>query len=213
MKFCRNKLLSVCGCSLVGRTDDNSHAKPTHDLMASTLLPYRQTIRILPSLARLEQLLPKQRAVAARIPIASFHLTSRRMGEDDWKERAPYAIHKSGDDFHARYEGSCHCGRVSYQLSREKPLDAKYCHCTTCQTLHGRFSLLSFFACSTKVNPMHQEHHSNGPPFSIRRISTSLRAMMTWCGMTVVRRRPGTNCLVRLLALIADRPSWMKEER
>ncbi|KAI9787312.1 MAG: hypothetical protein M1816_007660 [Peltula sp. TS41687] len=59
------------------------------------------------------------------------------MGEDDWKTRAPYAIHKSGDEFHARYEASCHCGRVNYQLSREKPLAAKYCHCTTCQTLHG----------------------------------------------------------------------------
>ncbi len=37
------------------------------------------------------------------------------------------------DSFNALYEASCHCGRVKYQLSREKPLDAKYCHCTTCQ--------------------------------------------------------------------------------
>lgn len=60
------------------------------------------------------------------------------MGEDDWKLRAPYRIHGGSDGFQTRYEASCHCGRVKYQLSREKPLDAKYCHCTTCQTLHGR---------------------------------------------------------------------------
>lgn len=59
------------------------------------------------------------------------------MGLDDWKERAPYAIHKPSEHFEARYEGSCHCGKVTFQLSREKPLASKYCHCTTCQTLHG----------------------------------------------------------------------------
>lgn len=57
---------------------------------------------------------------------------------NQWKFRAPYQIHQDNSDFHARYEGSCHCGRIHYQLSREKPLDAKYCHCTTCQKLHGK---------------------------------------------------------------------------
>lgn len=59
--------------------------------------------------------------------------------KNEWKFRAPYKVHsKENDgDFKALYEGSCHCGRVQYQLSREKPLDAKYCHCTTCQVLHG----------------------------------------------------------------------------
>ncbi len=56
---------------------------------------------------------------------------------EEWKERPPYQIHRKDDDFHARYEGSCHCGRITFQISREKPLDAKYCHCTTCQVLHG----------------------------------------------------------------------------
>ncbi|MCJ1297735.1 hypothetical protein MMC08_000523 [Hypocenomyce scalaris] len=59
------------------------------------------------------------------------------MGLDDWKYRAPYKIHENSEDFKVRYEGGCHCGRVTYQLSREKPLDAKYCHCTTCQVLHA----------------------------------------------------------------------------
>ncbi|MCJ1461968.1 hypothetical protein MMC07_000568 [Pseudocyphellaria aurata] len=56
---------------------------------------------------------------------------------NQWKFRAPYRIHEDDEKFPARYEGSCHCGKVKYQLSREKPLDAKFCHCTTCQKIHG----------------------------------------------------------------------------
>jgi hypothetical protein len=72
---------------------------------------------------------------------ASGHDSSDIEGEEnEWKFRAPYKIHKKegdNDDFRALYEGSCHCGRVKYQLSREKPLEAKFCHCATCQVLHG----------------------------------------------------------------------------
>lgn len=57
--------------------------------------------------------------------------------EDEWKHREPYRIHDSAEDFDVKWEGECHCGKVQYQLSREKPLAAKYCHCTTCQRLHG----------------------------------------------------------------------------
>ena len=93
-----------------------------------------------------------------RINILQFHTTTKTMAEqtssyrangdngDDgstegefnqWKHRAPYKVHDNDPNFHARYEASCHCGKIRYQLSREKPLDAKYCHCTTCQKLHG----------------------------------------------------------------------------
>lgn len=56
---------------------------------------------------------------------------------NQWKYRAPYKVHENDMNFPVRYEGSCHCGKVKYQLSREKPLDAKFCHCTTCQKIHG----------------------------------------------------------------------------
>ena len=56
---------------------------------------------------------------------------------NEWKFRAPYKVHDNDPNFKARYNGSCHCGKVQYQLSREKPLDSKYCHCQTCQKLHG----------------------------------------------------------------------------
>ncbi|EHK99570.1 hypothetical protein M7I_4583 [Glarea lozoyensis 74030] len=64
---------------------------------------------------------------------------------NEWKFRVPYKVHENDKNFKALYEGSCHCGRVQYQLSREKPLDAKFCHCSTCQTLHGApFHLIKF---------------------------------------------------------------------
>lgn len=58
--------------------------------------------------------------------------------ENEWKLRAPYKIHEDNIDFDVKLEAHCHCGRVHYQLKRDKPVDAKYCHCTTCQRLHGK---------------------------------------------------------------------------
>ncbi|KAK5161599.1 hypothetical protein LTR04_004092 [Oleoguttula sp. CCFEE 6159] len=58
-------------------------------------------------------------------------------GQSEWKTRPPYRIHESNDNFDAKYDASCHCGKVKYQLSREEPLDSKLCHCTTCQTQHA----------------------------------------------------------------------------
>lgn len=57
--------------------------------------------------------------------------------EDEWKHREPYKIHADDDKFPVKWKGGCHCGKVQYQLSREKPLASKFCHCTTCQRLHG----------------------------------------------------------------------------
>lgn len=57
--------------------------------------------------------------------------------QNQWKFRAPYRVHENDPNFKTRYNGSCHCGKVTFKLSREKPLDAKYCHCRTCQKLHA----------------------------------------------------------------------------
>ena len=39
-------------------------------------------------------------------------------------------------DFEPKYEASCHCGTVRYQVCAD-PVDAKVCHCIMCQKLHG----------------------------------------------------------------------------
>jgi hypothetical protein len=56
--------------------------------------------------------------------------------ENQWKFRAPYKI-QDADSFKSRFEGGCHCGKVQFHINQTEPLDAKYCHCTTCQALHG----------------------------------------------------------------------------
>ncbi|KAK4905433.1 hypothetical protein LTR66_017812, partial [Elasticomyces elasticus] len=63
--------------------------------------------------------------------------TSTDREEDQWKFRQPYRIHEDDEKFDAKWKGSCHCGKVKYELSRERPLASKFCHCTTCQRLHG----------------------------------------------------------------------------
>ncbi|KAI1191463.1 Mss4-like protein [Nemania serpens] len=60
---------------------------------------------------------------------------SRR--DDDWKNRPPYRTTAANKEFVKRYTAHCHCGRVKYWLSREKPLATKFCHCVNCQALHG----------------------------------------------------------------------------
>ena len=38
--------------------------------------------------------------------------------------------------FIPKYQAACFCGSVRYEVSAE-PVDAKFCHCKACQTLHG----------------------------------------------------------------------------
>ncbi|KAJ5536013.1 hypothetical protein N7513_009199 [Penicillium frequentans] len=56
---------------------------------------------------------------------------------EDWKHRPPYHI-QSHDEFGPiKWTASCKCGRVTYSLNRERPLNAKFCHCQGCQVMHG----------------------------------------------------------------------------
>ncbi|KAI1166450.1 glutathione-dependent formaldehyde-activating, GFA [Nemania serpens] len=57
--------------------------------------------------------------------------------DDDWKNQPPYCTTATNKEFVKRHTAHCHCGRVRYWLSREKPLAAKFCHCVDCQALHG----------------------------------------------------------------------------
>ena len=38
--------------------------------------------------------------------------------------------------FKVKYRASCHCNAVQYEVCAD-PVDAKICHCATCQKLHG----------------------------------------------------------------------------
>jgi hypothetical protein len=130
--------------------------------------------------------------------------------EDEWKHREPYAIHdtEKNGKFDVKWEGSCHCGKVTYQLSREKPLAAKYCHCTTCQRLHG-VSDISLSVCIRAINHV-ASPRSNGPRFSIRATLTSPRVTTIWDGMTQQRNPLLTTFPAKSRAPTVAPPSWTR---
>ena len=63
------------------------------------------------------------------------------MANQTWKAEPPYK--KPNESFTKKLQGSCHCGRVKYWLSQDKPLASKYCHCDGCKVLHGKSHPLS----------------------------------------------------------------------
>jgi hypothetical protein len=109
-------------------------------------------LRRLPLLANANaSALPRARLLASHITRQhpTFSQTTFKMDKDqsrgestsgisEWKQRPPYRVHDKQADFDVKYEANCHCGKVKYQLSRREPLDSKLCHCTTCQTQHGK---------------------------------------------------------------------------
>lgn len=58
-------------------------------------------------------------------------------GEKDFLQKPPYQAADPAA-FDRKLQGGCHCGRVKYWLSREQPLNAKFCHCRGCQVMHGK---------------------------------------------------------------------------
>ncbi|CAG7927624.1 unnamed protein product [Penicillium olsonii] len=62
---------------------------------------------------------------------------SRSTQGEEWKHRPPYKIQTEAEFGPIKWHGNCLCGRVAYILKREKPLNAKYCHCRGCQVAHG----------------------------------------------------------------------------
>lgn len=58
------------------------------------------------------------------------------MAKQDETSRFAHAPYTRPSSFKAKYSGSCYCSLIQYELSSD-PLQAMYCHCETCQTLHG----------------------------------------------------------------------------
>ncbi|KAA1467314.1 hypothetical protein DENSPDRAFT_235739 [Dentipellis sp. KUC8613] len=56
--------------------------------------------------------------------------------EPDYMHKPPYYWTSEGDLFQPQYKSRCWCGNVEFEVHGD-PLDAKYCHCTQCQSLHG----------------------------------------------------------------------------
>lgn len=134
--------------------------------------------------------------------------SSTHRKEDEWKHREPYRVHEDGEDFPVKWKGKCHCGKTKYQLSRDKPLASKYCHCTTCQRLHG-VSLSSPQRNQYELLT-HYRHHFNGLQSSTRVTLTSLTAITTWDGMTLRRKTPHTTFPAKFPARFVELLLWTK---
>ncbi|PYI01137.1 hypothetical protein BO78DRAFT_401536 [Aspergillus sclerotiicarbonarius CBS 121057] len=63
--------------------------------------------------------------------------TKSKSNEDNWTKRPPYSICSPEEVGPVKWRGTCQCGQVTYQLSRDRPLKAKFCHCRGCQVMHG----------------------------------------------------------------------------
>lgn len=69
-------------------------------------------------------------SLASREPEYTFQ-------DEDPSNRAPYSQQPLDQFGEARWRAHCQCGNVSYRLRSERPLMAKFCHCRSCQVLHG----------------------------------------------------------------------------
>lgn len=106
--------------------------------------------------------------------ILQFKMSSTS-ADESWKTQPPYHIQSPESFGTVHWTASCQCGRVTYKINREKPLDAKYCHCRTCQVLHGSYlASPTYIYPYTPFSPTYlllpkqtpQAPPSNGPPYS-----------------------------------------------
>ncbi|KAI1832408.1 hypothetical protein DTO006G1_8136 [Penicillium roqueforti] len=56
---------------------------------------------------------------------------------EHWKLLPPYKVQSEEQFGPIKWRGRCFCGNITYLLKREKPLNAKYCHCPVCRVTHG----------------------------------------------------------------------------
>ncbi|KAJ5500825.1 Glutathione-dependent formaldehyde-activating enzyme/centromere protein V [Penicillium fimorum] len=68
---------------------------------------------------------------------AHTHRPQESTPEAHWKHLPPYEAQSEEDFGPVKWRGKCLCGKVTYLLKQEKPLNAKYCHCRVCQVTHG----------------------------------------------------------------------------
>ncbi len=95
----------------------------------------------------------------------------------EWQRNTPYLLASEDKDFQIKYTAGCMCGEVQYAVDCD-PVAAKYCHCTSCQKLHGELTTIALSQMSRQqhnnLSALHlQELHFNGQLFFTRSQSAS----------------------------------------
>ena len=63
-----------------------------------------------------------------------------------WKHQPPYNPKTPRELGAVKWRAQCQCGKVSYLVKRDRPLNVKICHCRNCQVMHGApFQLAAIF--------------------------------------------------------------------
>ncbi|KAJ5765204.1 hypothetical protein N7520_004763 [Penicillium odoratum] len=70
-------------------------------------------------------------------PAVTNAVSENTLESEDWKHRPPYHIQGQDEFGPIKWRGSCKCGKITYALNRDRPLNAKFCHCRGCQVMHG----------------------------------------------------------------------------
>jgi hypothetical protein len=70
-------------------------------------------------------------------PAFTNRVPENTLEKEERKHRPPYDTRSESAFGPVKWRGKCLCGDVTYSLNREKPLNAKYCHCRGCQVAHG----------------------------------------------------------------------------
>jgi hypothetical protein len=110
--------------------------------------------------------------------------------EESWKHRAPYQIQPPEKFGPVKWRAKCKCGKISYSIRQDKPLNAKFCHCRGCQVMHGApFQWAAIF----------QKEDVN-----FARGAAACRFIRP------PRIRKSTRCLLRCRVLFVIRLSWMR---
>lgn len=140
-------------------------------------------------------------------------LPAQPQPDQHWHLDYPYRVPTPKETSESKWEASCHCGRIHYFLSRDEPLNSKYCHCKDCQTMHAVSVSLD-----VPTSPHHKNKRSNAslrPPSNglplytnlICALPTALKASrftLPLCG------NPSTICLARSIAPLVTRRSWTR---
>lgn len=59
------------------------------------------------------------------------------LDNEAWKNRPPYYPQTPKELGSVQWRAHCQCGKISYVSKRDRPLNAKFCHCHGCQVMHG----------------------------------------------------------------------------
>lgn len=135
---------TVLNCFIIYRPSPRINYSRRHGQSALGLQLHGDVDRSKPAMA------PRE-STHARATSPDTKCVDLEVQHNEWKLRAPYKVHDAAEGFQPVYEASCQCGRVVYQINRDKPLDAKYCHCTTCQILHGKLYHAHGPCCSVEA--------------------------------------------------------------